>query len=164
MESAHDSARAQAPNTQVEPAFGPAEQLAKVNAMAVEHLQEAAKELLEWHETSVLRDGRILEMATLLRGFGSNALTLAERAVEHAAIRHAATVPAPARDPRIDPIAGDVIEFTTGPSTGRHEVISVVDGMVFYRDEGLEDRVPLVRWRAWYTSRDVRVTPAPAAR
>lgn len=50
------------------------------------------------------------------------------------------------RSPRKDPVAGDIIQNPYG----RHAVLSVVDGIVHYMDEGLKDYVPLEKWRKWY--------------
>lgn len=50
------------------------------------------------------------------------------------------------RNPREDPIAGDIIENPYG----RHTVLCVIDGIVHYNDEGLKDHVPIEKWRAWY--------------
>ena len=71
-----------------------------------------------------------------------------------------------ARNPRKDPLSGDVIEYRIGNSSywGRHTVYSVIDGIVRYWDEGLLDHVPLEKWRKWYVGRrNVRVTASKRA-
>lgn len=49
------------------------------------------------------------------------------------------------RNPRKDPIAGDVIQnpYST------HTVLTVIDGVVHYMDDGLRDYVALDKWRKW---------------
>ena len=68
------------------------------------------------------------------------------------------------RNPRKDPIPGDVVEFRTTPKSetwGRFRVQRIGDdGTVFYWDEGFIDYVPLKRWREWFVGRrGIRVTP-----
>lgn len=53
------------------------------------------------------------------------------------------------RNPRKDPIPGDVISHPFG----EHKVLRVEGGIVFYLDEGLRDFVPLEKWRHWYVGR-----------
>lgn len=50
------------------------------------------------------------------------------------------------RSPRKDPVAGDVIQnpYST------HTVLTVMDGIVHYMDDGLRDYVALDKWRKWY--------------
>ncbi len=50
------------------------------------------------------------------------------------------------RDPRVDPIPGDLIRF----KFGEHLVLEVNNGIVYYLDERLRDYVPIERWRRWY--------------
>jgi len=50
------------------------------------------------------------------------------------------------RNPRKDPIQGDVIKNPYG----QHTVIGVKDGVVHYWDSGIKDYVSLDTWRKWY--------------
>lgn len=60
---------------------------------AKEHLSECAAELLVWHSTSLLKDGRVRELARMLRPIhSSDALQGAELYINRAALNAAATL------------------------------------------------------------------------
>lgn len=64
-------------------------------AFAIQHLRECADELLSWHGTGTLCDGRLRELARMMRAvYGVDALGHAERVVEREALRVAAGRPA----------------------------------------------------------------------
>lgn len=56
------------------------------------HLAECAEEVLEWHMKSVLRDGKVRELAGMVAEWAGNshALTIAENMVGGEALRFAA--------------------------------------------------------------------------
>lgn len=56
------------------------------------HLAECAREMLEWYDTALLRDGRMRELAKILKPISPNydSLGLAESLVRRAALELAA--------------------------------------------------------------------------
>lgn len=68
-------------------------------AYAREHARELATELLEWSDTTLLRDGRVRELARMLQVLdAAHALTLARSFAEHAALELAARRTTPDRE------------------------------------------------------------------
>lgn len=73
---------------------------------AREHAQELAVELLEWSETSVLRHGRVRELAKNLEALDRHhSLKLAQSFAEHAALELAARRTTPNREAIIEECA-----------------------------------------------------------
>jgi hypothetical protein len=65
--------------------------MARAKVFAEENLQTLAAELVEWSETALLRDGMMRELARMLEPVDSmHSLTIAERLVQHAALRRVA--------------------------------------------------------------------------
>lgn len=62
-------------------------------AFAAANLRECADELLEWSATALLRNGKVRELAKLCAEWAGerDALSIAERIVQHAALRAVAT-------------------------------------------------------------------------
>lgn len=60
---------------------------------AATNLRECAEELMEWSETALLRDGKVRELARLCAVWAGDrdALPIAERIVQRAALRAAVT-------------------------------------------------------------------------
>lgn len=58
----------------------PSEQLLKAQEYTQRHLTELAYELLEWHKTSILRDGKVRELARLC-DFAGHPLAVAEKLI-----------------------------------------------------------------------------------
>lgn len=68
-----------------------------------------------------------------------------------------------ARNPRKDPLPGDMLEYKIGTSNlwGNFRVHKIEGGEVYYWDDGLLDHVPVERWRQWFVgARNVRVRAA----
>lgn len=68
------------------------ESRAKAYAFVEDHLPECAGELLEWHDTGELVSGHVRELARLCAPWSTQAqaLHMAERLVNHTALRKAA--------------------------------------------------------------------------
>lgn len=63
------------------------ESLAAMREYTALHLKELCVELIEWHDTALLRDGRMRELAGLCTFDDSNHIRQAERMIENAALR-----------------------------------------------------------------------------
>lgn len=65
------------------------EQRASCEQYAADHLHECAAELIEWHDTALLCNGRIRELAAMCAEWTGerDALRVAERMVERAALK-----------------------------------------------------------------------------
>lgn len=138
---------------------------------AREHAKELAVELLEWSETSVLRHGRVRELAKNLEALDRHhSLKLAQSFAEHAALELAARRTTPDREAIIeecakvcdDRIMGDQSEgdfeskrcaeairsLKTSPTTSpRDTLIEEIAEMVDHMGEGrrLEEYVGAIR-------------------
>ncbi|WP_157661653.1 hypothetical protein [Burkholderia ubonensis] len=78
----------------------------KATAYAREHAQELAVELLEWSDTALLRNGRVRELAQILKTLDAHhSLTLARSFAERAALEQAARRTTPDRDAIIEECA-----------------------------------------------------------
>ena len=66
------------------------ESLKAMRAFAAEHLATLSSELIAWHKTSLLCDGKMRELASLCTFDPGNALRHAERCVEKEALAYAA--------------------------------------------------------------------------
>lgn len=69
-----------------------AAQRAAAIKFATEHVREMAAELLEWQDTSILRDGKVRELAKMCAFADYHALKVAEHFVHRAALEVAAGV------------------------------------------------------------------------
>lgn len=79
-------------------AQSPTQQQASARVFALAHLPECCTEVVEMQATSILRDGRVRELAKMFKFAGDSALTLAENEVKRLAMQQLARsgVPAPA--------------------------------------------------------------------
>jgi hypothetical protein len=69
----------------------PAQIMEKATAFASAHVAECSRELLVWHETSVLPQGRVRELGAMLKAItGSNHLDVAKSLVVTQALKLAA--------------------------------------------------------------------------
>lgn len=59
----------------------PSQQLQEAQEYTQRHLAELAYELLEWHKTGILRDGKVRELARLCDFAGPSALAVAEKLI-----------------------------------------------------------------------------------
>ena len=59
---------------------------------ARDNLKECAQEVIEWHDTAILRDGKVRELAKMCNEWASGVddLRLAERIVERVALEEVA--------------------------------------------------------------------------
>lgn len=68
------------------------EKLEEAKRLIRENLETCCRELLEWHDSGILRDGKVREIARLCSFAGSSALSLAEGLIERAAIEHVCNI------------------------------------------------------------------------
>ncbi|WP_176016618.1 hypothetical protein [Burkholderia sp. BCC0398] len=72
-------------------------------AYAREHVQELAEELLEWSDSTLLRNGRMRELARILQSLdGAHSLTLARSFAERAVLEQAGRRTTPDREAIIE--------------------------------------------------------------
>lgn len=68
------------------------EKLEEAKRFAKDNLEECCRELIEWHDSSVLRDGKVRELAKILSFTGHVTLSVAESLIKRVAYEHICNV------------------------------------------------------------------------
>lgn len=91
-------------------AQSPTQQQAAARVFALAHLAECCAEIVEMQATSILREGRVRELAKMFSFAGDSALTLAENEVKRLAMQK---------------VAKNAVPSQTLPSSARLQVLAI---------------------------------------